>query len=193
MGSLFSQKVRWCVWKAEPYFQGHRGTLKCRKYGFRALSSEPLDGFWPTCIDTLLVGGEELKWFWWPWPFFQGHYCTLKCPKFGFCALSSELMDGFSPKIHYWENGNRRLDFVDLDLIFKVTAALWNIQNMVSVRCLLNKSDGFDHTRIDILLGEGELLIRFWGPWPNFKVTPALWNGIQIQISHLTFFWIPFV
>ena len=27
-------------------FQGHTGTLKCPKYGLRALSSEPVDGFW---------------------------------------------------------------------------------------------------------------------------------------------------
>ena len=34
--------------------------------------------------------------------------------------------------------GKSCLDFGDLDLIFKVTAALSNVQNMVSVRYLLN-------------------------------------------------------
>ena len=57
--------------------------------------------------------------------------------------------------------GNSRLDFGDLDLIFKVTLALRNDQNMVSVRYLLNQLMDFDQ-RIDTLLGEGELLIRFW-------------------------------
>ena len=40
--------------------------------------------------------------------------------------------------IHCWEEGKSRLDFGDLDLIFKVTGALRNVQNMVSVRYLLN-------------------------------------------------------
>ena len=55
-------------------------------------------------------------------------------------------------KIHCLGKG--RLDFGDIDLIFKV--------HIVSVRYLLNQSMDFDQTRIDTLLGEGELLIRFW-------------------------------
>ena len=58
--------------------------------------------------------------------FSRSHSYTLKCPKYGFRALSTELVDGFSPnlaKIHYWEKGNSRLDFGDLDLIIKVTPA----------------------------------------------------------------------
>ena len=62
-------------------------------------------------------------------------------------------------KIYCLEKGNSRLDFGDLDLIFKGTLALWNVQSMVSVRYILNQLMGFDHTRIDTLLGEGELLI----------------------------------
>ena len=58
--------------------------------------------------------------------------------------------------IHCWEKGNCRLDLGDLDLIFKVTPTLLNVQNMVSVSYLLNQLMDFDQTRIDILLGEGE-------------------------------------
>ena len=60
------------------------------------------------------------------------------------------------------------IDFGDLDLIFKVTQALWNVQNMVSMCYLLSHSMDFGQTGIDTLLGEGELLIRFWWPWLNF-------------------------
>ena len=34
-------------------------------------------------------------------------------------------------KLHCSENGNRRFDFGDLDLIFKATLALCSVQNIV--------------------------------------------------------------
>ena len=46
------------------YFQGHKGTLKCPKYCFHGLSSEPVFGFDQTRIDTLLGGGEGCIRFW---------------------------------------------------------------------------------------------------------------------------------
>ena len=52
-----------------PNFQGHTCTLKCLKYGYRALSSEPVNWFWR--IDTLLGKGRELIRFWRPWLNFQ--------------------------------------------------------------------------------------------------------------------------
>ena len=33
-------------WRPRPNFQGDTGTLKCPKLGFRALSSEPVVGFY---------------------------------------------------------------------------------------------------------------------------------------------------
>ena len=76
-------------WWPRLCFQGHRGTLKCQKYGFRALSSELVDGLWPNLhyIDTLFGGREELIRFWWPWPNFQDHNGFFKCPKYGFLSL----------------------------------------------------------------------------------------------------------
>ena len=35
------------IWWPWPYFQGHKGTLKCPEYGFGALSCELADRFWP--------------------------------------------------------------------------------------------------------------------------------------------------
>ena len=55
-------------------------------------------------------------------------------------------------KIHCWEEGKSLSDFVDLDLIFKVTVPLWNVQNMASVRYLLNKYMDFDQTCMDSLI-----------------------------------------
>ena len=37
---------------------------------------------------------------------------------------------------HYWEGGKKLLDFGDLDLIFKVTPALWNFQILTKNACL---------------------------------------------------------
>ena len=45
---------------------------------------------------------------------------------------------------------------------------------MVSVRYLLNQLMDFDQTRIDTLLGEGNELIRFLLPIPNFQGHPPI-------------------
>ena len=97
----------------------------CVSVAFRALSSEPVDGFDQACIDTLLGGGNELIRFGWPWPNFQGHSGTLKCLKYGFCVLSSELNAVFWPTLPRYIIGSRgRVDyFGDHYLIFKVTPA----------------------------------------------------------------------
>ena len=47
-------------------------------------------------------------------------------------------------------------------LIFKVTSALWNVRNRVSVCYFLNQWIDFDQTCIDTLLGGGEEYIKFW-------------------------------
>ena len=53
------------------------------------------------------------------------------------------------------------LNFGYLNLILKVTSALGNAPNRVSVRYLLNQWVEFDQTCIDTLLGGWEELIRF--------------------------------
>ena len=54
------------------------------------------------------------------------------------CTLSPEPMGGFWPltQTHYWEGRRKWLDFGDLDLIFKVTPALWNFQILNKKACL---------------------------------------------------------
>ena len=54
------------LWWPWPYFQGHRGTLKCPKYFFCASSSKLVDGFWISYRDSLGHGNLSLfKWSWW--------------------------------------------------------------------------------------------------------------------------------
>ena len=43
---------------------------------------------------------------------------------------------------HYWEGGKNWLDFGDLELIFKVTPALWNFKKLVCTQ-FLEANDGF--------------------------------------------------
>ena len=62
------------------------------------------------------------------------------------------------------------LDFGDLDLFFKVTGGLI-LENGFSAPYLQNEWIDFDQTCTTILLREGKELIRFWWPWPMFKVT----------------------
>ena len=65
------------------------------------------------------------------------------------------------------------LDFGDLDPIFKVTGGLRLLENSLSAPYLLNELLDFDQICTDILLRQGRDLIRFWWPWPIFKVTEA--------------------
>ena len=123
--------------------------------------SEPVDGFWPNLHRYIVGKGEHMIKIWWLWPYFQGHSGTLKSPKYGFCVLSSELVDEFWPNLHSflggeedcWEERKSRSDFDYLDLILKVTPALWNVQNRVYVTYLLNQWMDFDQTCIDTLMG----------------------------------------
>ena len=117
-----------------------------------------LMNFDQACMDTLLVGGNELI-RWWPWPHIQGHNDTLKCLKYGFHALSSELFDGFWPNLPRYivgKSGRVQLILVTFTLIFKVTSALWKVQNRVSVCYLLNQLMDFDQTCIETLLRGGK-------------------------------------
>ena len=98
-----------------------------------------------SCIDTLLEG--ETKWL-----DFDDRNLIFKgtaAPKYGFRALSSELVDGFWPNLHrfiFLEEGKSTPNIDELNLIFKVASALWNIQNRVSVCYLLNKWIDFEQT-----------------------------------------------
>ena len=75
-------------------------------------------------------------------------------------------------KTYYLEGGNW-LDFGDLDLIFKVTPALWNFQILtpksLSASYLLNQMTDFSQTSFIVTLGSFKDLIRFWWPWLNFQ------------------------
>ena len=125
--------------------------------------------FGQTCIDTLLGGGKEFDQIRLPWPNFQGHSTTLKCTKYGFRSLSFAQVEGFWPNLHRYIVGERKelVKFWWTWPYFQAT--LWNVQNMVSMRYLLNQLMDFDHTRIYTLYGGGKELIRFWWPWPNFQ------------------------
>ena len=84
------------------------------------LSLEPMVEFYQTSTDTLLGQGKEVIRFWWPRPYFQGHY-IIKTLKMSFvCTLMSWIN-----RCHC-DGGKQWLDFGYLDLIFKVTPALWN-------------------------------------------------------------------
>ena len=54
----------------------------------------------------------------------------------------------------------------------KVTLALWNVQNRVSMRYILNQLMDFDQTCIESLLESWEEFIRFWWPWHSFQCHP---------------------
>ena len=71
--------------------------------------------------------------------------CETSCwspSHFLFRTMSSELEKGFLPaNIHCCHCRNSCLDFGDLDIIFKVTAAHPNVQNFVFARYLLKQND----------------------------------------------------
>ena len=90
---------------------------------------------------------KDLFRFWWPWPNFQGHH-TIKTVKFSIVDknkkslsapfLLNQMTDsgqilwklkwldfGELAQKHYWDVGDKCLDFGDLNLIFMVTPALW--------------------------------------------------------------------
>ena len=72
---------------------------------------------------------------------------------------------------HYWEGGKKWLDFGDLELIFRVTLALWIIkfwQKRLLCTLSLEPDDGFWPNFIYCNIGVKDL-IRFWWPWPNFQ------------------------
>ena len=66
------------------------------------------------------------------------------------------------------------LDFCDLDLIFKVTPALWNFQILTKTKSLsapflLNQMADSGQISYILMLGWFKNIIRFWWPWPNFQ------------------------
>ena len=78
--------------------------------------------FYQTCTDTLLGWGKEVIRFWWSWPHFEVASCLHSI------SWTSGWILTKCAQTHYWDGGKKRLDFGDLDLIFKVTPALWNFQ-----------------------------------------------------------------
>ena len=98
---------------------------------------------------------------------------------------------------HHWDGGKKWLDFGDLDLIFKVTPALWNSNLMEKSLCahyLLKQCLEFYQTSTDTSLGQGKELIRFWWPWPHFQghyiikwALCAMSRGYLISIAYYLF------
>ena len=75
---------------------------------------------------------------------------------------------------HYWERGNKSLDFGDIDLIFKVIPALWNFQILTKKGCLhpISRNKWWILTKIHIYIVKlvwFKDLSRFWWPWLNFQ------------------------
>ena len=85
-------------------------------------------------------------------------------------------------QLYYCDMKKNWLDFGDLDLIFKVTGGLI-LENGFSAPYLQNEWIDFDQTCTTILLREGKELIRFWWPWPMFKVT----EGGGVERGHRLF------
>ena len=128
----------WWPW---PHFQGHTGTLKFFNFDQKSLSAPYLlnqmtDSGQTSYIVTLGCFKDFIR-FWWPWGNFQGHY-TIKTVQMSLVfTLSCEPIHGFWPNLYrnYWNMGKKWLDFGDLDLIFKVTPALW-MSNFDKKACL---------------------------------------------------------
>ena len=74
-----------------------------------------------TSTDTSSGWGKEIIRFWWTWPYFQGHY-IINTQKVSLVNAVKSLC------AHYLFNQLLvLLDFGDLDFIFTVTLALWNL------------------------------------------------------------------
>ena len=131
-----------------------------------------MGGFWPNLHRHIIGTGERSDLIWWPWPHFQGHTHTLNVKFVGvhvrvasclhFIFWTSGWILTKLTQTHYWDGGKKWLDFGDLDLIFKVTPALWNFYHKKLV-CTLMTDSG------QIVTGWVKDLIRFWWPWPNFQ------------------------
>ena len=84
--------------------------------------------FYQSTTGTSLGHWKEVNRFWWPWPHFQGHYIIKTLKMSLVCSLSHESIEGIwsTSTDTPLDGGKKWLDFVDLDLIFIVTLALWN-------------------------------------------------------------------
>ena len=149
------------IWWPWPHFQGHTAF-----WNFRSLTQKRLSA--PYLLNQMMDSGQTsyivmLGWlkdliiFWWPWPYFQGHH-TIKIVKMSLvCTLSPEPVGGFLPNLHRNTSGTwERNDFGDLDLIFKVTPALWmsNFDQKKLVCTLsLEHNDGFRPNFIYYIIG----------------------------------------
>ena len=168
--------------------------------------------FYQTSTDTSLGHRKEVIRFWWPWPHFQGHYIIKTLKMSLVCTLSrfqghyiiktknEPCMHSISwinrwnltklAQLHHWDGGMKWSDFGDLDLIFKVTPALWNsnlIEKSLCANYLLNQWLEFYQTSTDTSLGQGKELIRFWWPWPHFQghyIIKTLKNELCVHLMN---------
>ena len=82
-------------------------------------------------------------------------------------------------KVTLMGGGESGLDFGDLDLIFKATPPLLNVQNRISVQYLMDLWMDFDQICIDTtctLLGGGVELNKFRQPCPNVQGYISTWK-----------------
>ena len=145
-----------------------------------------------TSTDTLLGLGKEVIRFWWPWPYFQGHYKDSKSEP---CVHSISWINRWNltnlAQILEWDWGKKWLDFNDLDLIFKVTPALWNSnfdrKKLVCTLYLEPMAGILKKTSTDSSLGQGKEVIRFWWTWPHFQghyIIKTLKMSLMCTLSH---------
>ena len=162
------EMIRFCwPW---PHFQSHTSTLNV-KFDQKSLSASYLlnqmvDFGQILCIVSLGYLKDLIR-FWWPWPNFQGHH-IIKTVKMSLICVISQTNWWIFIKLaqeHSWNMGKIWLDFIDLELIFKATQALWMSdfdKKILSVPYLLNRIMDSGQTLCIVSLGSLKKLIRFW-------------------------------
>ena len=204
--SMFAKRKElirfWWPW---PDYQDHQPIKTVKICLFCTISTEPVDGFYQTFIDTLLVGGNKLIIFWWSWPNFQGHQ-PCKDLTSGHFLRHNSWTSGWIftklSKIHCQEFAKSLLEFGGLDiilrsqwpfLIFKIlfpdlifwtTGQIWI--KLAKKNCLEGGKSWLDrflsnmHRKATyMLLGDSKELIRFWLPWPNFFMSWTIWWNLN--------------
>ena len=101
----------------------------------------------------------------------EGEYCFW-CRSRCFLMHSISWTNGWSltklAYTHYWEGRKKWLDIGDLDIIFKVTPALW-IFKFWPKKAFLHPVSWTGQTSYIVTLEWFKDFIRFWWLWPNFQ------------------------
>ena len=128
----------------------------CAHYLFNQLLE-----FDQTSTDASSGCGKEVIRFWWLWPYFQGQY-IINTQKVSLVNVVKSLC------AHYLFNQLLvLLDFGDLDFIFKVMPALWNLN----------------------FVGK-----RFYALWRGYRIIAAYWQfWFLFRLFPLSSFWVLFL